>query len=156
MTEDEKKKILSELLLSEEESAADLKSIITSAKNLVRINPRTKQIIIASQYGFTVLETVVLFLVGRHFAEELGLHEQEGVRVQDLEKETGIVKTTLSKPLAHARQDEERRYHIVRHRIGEVIQALHANMSIGLLQVEFPSSDSDAETQKRQQDEIVG
>ncbi len=129
---DEKKEIIKELLLSEEESVAQLKAIITRAKSLVRIDGKTKKTVVAGQFDFTVPERIALLLIGRHFAKELGLHEQEGLTIKELEDESGIVKTTLSGQLGrlvrsgYVGQDNEKRYYVVRHRINDVIEALHA------------------------------
>lgn len=127
----EKKEILKELLLTEEDTLKKLKELIDKTKNLVKIDQKTAKIVVSSEYKFSNLEKVLLFLIGRYFSKELGLSEQEGFNIQELEKESGIKKTTLSKPLGglmysgYIGQDAEKRYFVHHYKIEEVVNSLH-------------------------------
>lgn len=94
-----KKEIVEELLLTEEETLTKLKILIDRTKNFIGIDKKTHKIVVKSEFDFANFERVLLFLIGKYYSKELGLSEAEAMQVKDLEKESGIVRTTLSGPL---------------------------------------------------------
>ena len=126
-----KEEILKELLLTEEDTIEKLKTLIDKTKNLVRIDQKTDRIVISNEHNFSNPERLLLFLVGKYFSKELGLSDKEGMNIQELEKESGIKKTTLSKPLGGflysgwIGQDKEKRYFIRHYQIEKIVNSLH-------------------------------
>lgn len=121
-SDETKKNVIKELLLSEEESATELKPVIERTKTLVRID--AKKVVLASQFDYTIPEGIVLLLIGNHFTKELG-------------KQSGIVETTLSGKLGllmssgYIGQDEQKRYHVQRHKTREIVDVLHSKYVAG-------------------------
>jgi len=126
-----RKEILKELLLSEEDTIKNLKALIHKTKNLVKIDKKTNAIVIPSEFDFLNPEKILLFLIGRYYSKELGMNKNERMNIQELEKESRIKKTTLSKPLGgllhsgYIGQDNEKRYFVHHYKIEEIINSLH-------------------------------
>lgn len=126
-----KKEILKELLLTEEDTLKKLKNLIEKTKALMKIDQKTNKIVIFAEFSFSNPEKILLFLIGKYFSKELGLSEREGMDIQELEKESGIKKTTISKPLGglscsgYIGQDEQKKYFIHHYKIEETVCALH-------------------------------
>jgi len=126
-----KEEILKELLLTEEDTIEKLKTLIDKTKNFVRIDQKTNKIVVSNEHNFSNPERLLLFFVGKYFSKELGLNEKECMDLQELEKESGIKKTTLSKPLGGLLysgwigQDEEKRYFIHHYQIEKIVNSLH-------------------------------
>lgn len=108
-----------------------LKMLIDKTKNLIKIDHKTNKIVVPSEYNLSVPEKVLLFLIGKYFSKELGISKIEGMDIQEIEKESGIKKTTLSKPLGglldsgYIEQDNERKYFVHHYQIGKIINLLH-------------------------------
>lgn len=126
-----KEDILKELLLTEEDTLEKLKTLIEKTKALVKIDQKTNKIVISTKFGFSNPEKILLFLIGKYFSKELDLCEKEGMDIQELEKESGIKRTTLSRPLGglsysgYITQDAQKKYLIHHYKIEETVQALH-------------------------------
>ena len=127
----DKKEILKELLLSEEDTQKKLKALIDKTKHLLKIDQKTNAIVISSEFAFLNPEKILLFLIGRYYSKELGMSENERMDILELEKESRIKKTTLSKPLGgllysgYIGQDNEKRYFVHHYKIEEIINSLH-------------------------------
>ena len=126
-----RKEILKELLLTEEDTLNKLKILIDKTKTLVRIDQKTNKIVVASEFNFSNPEKISLFLIGRYFSKELGIIDKEGMDIQELVKISGIKKTTLSKPLGvlkysgYIGQNNEKRYFVHHYKIEEIVSSLH-------------------------------
>jgi len=126
-----KKEILKELLLTEEDTLKKLKNLTEKTKVLMKIDQKTNKIVISAELSFSNPEKILLFLIGKYFSKELGLSEREGMDIQELEKESGIKRTTISKPLGrlscsgYIGQDEQKKYFIHHYKIEETVYALH-------------------------------
>ena len=126
-----KKEIVGELLLTEEDTMKKLQSLIEKTKSFVRIDQKANKIVISSEFDFIIIEKILLFLIGKYFSKELGLSETDGMLLKELQKESGIVRTTLTKPLGqlsdsgYIGQDEKKRYFIRHYKIEEVVNSLH-------------------------------
>jgi len=131
-----REEILKELLLSEEDTLKKLKMVIDKTKSLVKIDQKTKKILVSSEFGLSNPEKILLFLIGKYFSKELGVSEKESMDIQELEKESGIKKTTLSKPLGgllysgYIGQDNEKKYFVHHYKIEETVNSLY-NKFIG-------------------------
>lgn len=127
-----KEEILKELLLTEEDTLKKLRVLIDKTKTLVKIDQKTNKIVISSEFNFSNPEKVLLLLIGRYFSKELGISNTEGMDIQELEKESGIKKTTLSKPLGgllfsgYIGQDSGKRYFVHHYKIEEIVNLLHS------------------------------
>jgi hypothetical protein len=127
-----KKEIVEELLLTEEETLTKLKTLIDRTKNFIGIDKKTHKIVVSSKFDFANFEKILLFLIGKYYSKELGLSETEGMQVKDLGKESGIVRTTLSRPLGELEdagyigQDEKRRYFVQYYKIEDIVNALYS------------------------------
>ncbi|MCG2719101.1 MAG: hypothetical protein L6408_09760 [Nanoarchaeota archaeon] len=126
-----KKDILKELLLTEEDTIKKLKVIIDKTKNFVRLDQKTNKIVVSNEYSFSNPEKILLYLIGKYFSKELGLSENEGMDIRELEEESGIKKTTLSKPLGDliysgfVGQSNKKKYFIHHYHIEKTVKLLH-------------------------------
>ena len=126
-----KEEILKELLLTEEDTLKKLKTLIDKTKALVKIDQKTNKIVISNKFSFSNPEKILLFLIGKYFSKELGVSDIEGMDIQELEKASGIKRTTLSRPIGglsysgYIGQDEEKKYFIHHYKIEETVHALH-------------------------------
>jgi len=126
-----KEEILKELLLTEEDTLKKMKTLIDKTKALVKIDQKTNKIVVSPELNFSNPEKVILFLIGKYFSKELGVSKKEGMDIQELEKESGIKKTTLSKPLGgllnsgYIGHDVEKRYFVHHYKIEEIVHSLH-------------------------------
>lgn len=133
MTEETKgkKDILKELLLTEEDTLAKLKSLIDKTKAIIKIDQKSGKIVIPSDLEFSNAEKILLFLIGRYYSKELGICDKEGLNLQELEATTGIKKTTLSKPLGglvysgYIGQGSEKKYFVHHYKIESIVNLLH-------------------------------
>lgn len=111
-----KEEILKGLLLTEEDTLKKFHTLIEKTKPLVKIDKKTNKIVISNKFNFS---------------KEFGLIEHEGMDIQELEKESGIKKTTLSKPLGglstsgYITQDDQKKYLIHHYKLEETVQTLH-------------------------------
>jgi len=127
----DKKDILKELLLTEEDTLAKLKSLIDKTKAIIKIDQKSGKIVISSENDFSNAEKILLFLIGRYFSKELGICDKEGLDLQELETTTGIKRTTLSKPLGgltysgYIGQDNEKKYFVHHYKIENIVNLLH-------------------------------
>lgn len=128
---DNKKEILEELLLTEEDTLKTLKDLIDKTKAMIKIDEKSNKVVLSSEYSYSNSEKILLCLIGRYFCKELGLCEKEGLDLREIETETGIKKTTLSKPIGglvhsgYLGQDKDKKYFIHHHKIEDVIKILH-------------------------------
>jgi hypothetical protein len=128
----QKKEILKDLLLTEEDRLKGLKILVEKAKSLVKIDEKTGKIVISAAYDFAVYEKILLLLIGKYFSKEMDLCDQTSMNIKELEEESLIQKTTLSKPLGGLRysgyigEDTEKRYCVYPHRINDIVEALYA------------------------------
>jgi len=124
-----KKEIIEELLLTEEDTLKKLKTLIDRTKLLVKIDQKTRKIVVSSEFVFSNPERILLLLIGQYFSKELGLSDTERMNTSKLEKESGIKRSTLYWPLlallqsGYIGQDGEE-YFIQHYKIEEVINSL--------------------------------
>jgi len=129
--DEDKKEILKQLLLTEEDTIKKLKMLIDKTKNFVKIDQKTNKIIISDMYNFSNSERILLYLIGKYFSKEMDLSDKDGMDIQELEKESGIKKTTLSKPLGNLiysgliGQDNEKKYFAHHYQIEKIVKLLH-------------------------------
>ena len=135
MTKDEeiknKSEILRELLLTEEDTLDNLEVLIDKIKIFFRIDQKTKKIVLSSEFNFLDQEIILLVLIGKYFSKELGLSDNEGMNIQELENECQIKKTTFSKPLdglldlGYVWIDNEQRFLVQHYRIEDIVKSLN-------------------------------
>jgi len=127
----DEKEILRELLLTEEDTVKKLKVLIDKTKAIIKIDQKTKKIVFSSDFECTNTEKVLLHLIGKYFCKELSLCENIGSDVKEMEAETGIKKTTLSKPLGgllysgYIGQDSEKKYFVNHYKIEDIVNSIY-------------------------------
>jgi len=127
----DKEEILKELLLSEEDTLKKLRNMVDKTKTLVKIDHKSKNIVVTTEYNFSNPEKILLYLVGKYFSKELGITDTKGMDIQEFENITKIKKTTLSKPLGvllysgYIEKDDQKRYYIQHYKIEEVVTTLY-------------------------------
>src|SRR3989344_1659143 len=96
--EEDKLKIMKDLLVDESHSLEDLKRLVTKSKNFLKIEQQTGKIIISHEHNFTIREKIVLFTIGKYFCSELGF-EKEKIVSSIISGELKIPQTSLSSSL---------------------------------------------------------
>ena len=124
----DKKKILEELLFTEEDSIKTLQELVEKLKDLIRIDAKSARIV------FNVIpkthEKILLALIGRYYMKELGLSNSKLIKRNELEEITAIKKDSMGVPLTGLQQmdliiNTDKGYMVQHYRIGEIVNALH-------------------------------
>jgi len=100
VTEDEKKNILSDLLVEEEYTRGKLQAMVLKSKKLFKIKPNTGDIVFES-HEYIVKEKIQLFLVARYFSKEMGIIKSDKFTLADISEGIGTKTTALSQPISH-------------------------------------------------------
>ena len=96
----EKKKIIQDLILKEEDVKAQLQRLVNLAKPFLSIEDKTGRVFLKQEFPFTNPEKILLFLLGKYFACQAGISIEETVKLSDISDGLGIIVTTLSAPMA--------------------------------------------------------
>jgi len=126
---DRKKEILKELLISEDDTLEQLHELVAKTKPFLAIEKESGRIIL-KQKNLTNTQQLGLYLIGKYFAHNLSLAGSSQATFDELSKELGIVKTTMSWPLGElvkngfVRKPEEGKYEFVYHKIAEFLESL--------------------------------
>ncbi len=97
--EEDRLNILKDLLVSEEHTLEELKILVEKSKTFLKIESKSGNIILSSEFDFTVLERIALYLIGSYFSKELGLNEEEQITSRSIGDNINVAQTTLSGPL---------------------------------------------------------
>ena len=124
-----KEEILKGLIISEEDTRAQLQRLVAKAKKLFGIEKNKKKIVFSQSYKFTNREKILLYLTGKYFAKQLNLIEESKFKSKDISDDLGVKTSTLSKPLGEVFSEglvekEGQVYSIVHYRIGEIIDII--------------------------------
>lgn len=95
----EKKKILEEIIMKEEDVLSKLKTLVQLAKPFLKVEETTGRVVLTEKYSFTNSEKGFLILVGKYFAKHYDIIESEVVSIRDVSEDLGVPVTTLSGPL---------------------------------------------------------
>lgn len=119
-----KEEILRQIISKEEDVLAKLNTLVQLAKAFVRIDENTGRIdFVSENCTLTNYEKIFLALVGKYFARQSGILEDDFVGISDLSDDLGVPVTTLSKPLRRLVQNrivdkpEKNRYRVNPHRV---------------------------------------
>ena len=91
--------ILKDLIVDEEHSLEDLKRLVEKSKSFLKIENKSGNIIITSNFSFTVNEKIIIYLIGKYFVNELGLNDKTQITSRNISENIDIAQTTLSDPL---------------------------------------------------------
>lgn len=90
---DEKRKILEELLIDEIEI---LRRLVKKAKNIINITSESGNIIIRNKEMLSIPEIITLYAIGKYFASELGKVETPAVTPKEIAKKFGLKENVVS------------------------------------------------------------
>ena len=79
-----KEEILKGLIISEEDTRAQLQRLVAKAKKLFGIEKNKKKIVFSQSYKFTNREKILLYLTGKYFAKQLNLIEESKFKSKDI------------------------------------------------------------------------
>jgi len=97
---DEKKlNILKDLILDEEHTLEDLRRLVEKSKSFLKIESKTGNVIISTDFPFTVNERIILCLIGIYFSKELGLNQDVQITSRFISEAIDIAQTSISGPL---------------------------------------------------------
>lgn len=98
--EEQRKEILSELVMSEEQLLTELKALVQAAKPFISISDQDQgEIVVKKSKDYTNTEKILLYLTGAYFANQLGFRKTAAVGLSELSEKLHVRKTTLSAPL---------------------------------------------------------
>ena len=127
---EEKKKILEEIMLKEEDVLAKLKRLVELAKPFLSVEEKTGRVVLSERFSFTHTEKIFLVLVGKYFARHYGVLEEEVVSIGNLGDDIGLPVTSLSGPLGRLVEDHavdkmrKNEYRVNPHKIEITLQEL--------------------------------
>ncbi len=98
MTE-EKKKVLKEIITSEEDILLRLRRLVGSAKLFIKVEEKTGRVNFSTNFRFTNADKIFLLLLGKYFAMHYGILKDHTLTLGDITTELGIKRTTLPAPL---------------------------------------------------------
>ncbi len=95
MVED-KLSILKDLLVSEEPTLEERRELVEKSKKFIKIESKSGKVIISPDFDFTILENIILYLIGIYFSKELELNKDEQITSRKISEDIGVAQTTLS------------------------------------------------------------
>ncbi|MFQ5710258.1 MAG: hypothetical protein ACE5GD_00615 [Candidatus Geothermarchaeales archaeon] len=102
---EEKREILKDIILKEEDVLARLQRLVKLAKPFVKIEENTGRTVLSTDFSFTNYEKIFLVLLGKYFAYHYGIIEENTVKLRDISDELEIKVTTLSSPISRLIRD---------------------------------------------------
>ena len=127
---EDKKEILEEIMLKEEDVLAQLKRLVKLAKPFLRVDENTGRVVLSENFSFTHGEELFLAFVGKYFARHYGILEEEVVGIGNLSDDIGVPVTSLSGPLGRLVADQSvdklgpSKYRVNPHKIEATLQEL--------------------------------
>jgi len=122
--EEQKKKILHELVVSEDETLDNLKKLVSKSKHFFFIEGATGRVVLSRDFDFSNTEKIMFLLMGKYFASNLEIIPRKPLDIRQISEELGgIPITTLSAPLGKLVSDnlvnkpEKGKYGIAYHAI---------------------------------------
>ncbi|MFA5174570.1 MAG: hypothetical protein WC438_05310 [Candidatus Pacearchaeota archaeon] len=91
--------ILKDLLVSEEHTLEELKTLVEKSKKFIKIEEKSGKVIISPEFDLTSSEKIALYLVGVYFSKEMGLNGEEQITSRKISDSINVAQTTLSGPL---------------------------------------------------------
>lgn len=100
-----KKKILKEIITSEEATLLKLRRLVGAAKTFLKVEEKTGRVMISPDFEFTNADKIFLLLLGKYFAMQYGIFKDYTVTLGDISAEIGVKRTTLPAPLKRLIKD---------------------------------------------------
>lgn len=100
-----KKKILKEIITSEEAILLKLRRLVGAAKPFLKVEEKTGRVMISPDFEFTNADKIFVLLLGKYFAMHYGIFKDYTVTLGDISAELGIKRTTLPAPLKRLIKD---------------------------------------------------
>jgi len=92
--------VLKKLVISEEETIAQLETFVILARPFIRIKKEIAEIEFPTSCALSLKEKSALFLIGKYFAKKLNFHNQEVFSIQEIALALDTVRTTISGKIA--------------------------------------------------------
>lgn len=123
------KEILKGLVISEEDTRAQLEELVTKTKRLFQIDEKSKKIVFSQEFRLTNSEKILLYLIGKYFSKELNLIQDDKFKIGDISNDLADKVTTLSRPLGEACSkglaDKKGEFYYINHyRIREIVDSI--------------------------------
>jgi DNA-binding transcriptional ArsR family regulator len=131
MSQEGRRKVLEEIMTTEEDLLAKLKELVSLSKPFLKVDKKTAKVAISEEYRFTNAEKVVLLLVGKYFAMNYGIRKDYVVALEELSSELSVKKTTLSAQLQKLTEEgiiekpERSKYRISLYKVEKALRRLH-------------------------------
>jgi len=134
VTENEKKIILSDLLISGDIKKEEFKTIVSKSKELFGIGGITGCIEFYNDYS--VSNKILLFLIGKHFAKLLNIIQSDRFTLSDISDGIYVKITSITKPLTSLTKEniicKEKEnyflYSIRDYKINEIIDKIYSKI----------------------------
>jgi hypothetical protein len=124
------KEILQKLVISKDEVRKSYQELVERAMKVFRIESETGKIIFQDYASLTDQAKICAVLLGKYFASELGIIQDNSLSMSDLSKEVGKPITTVSARLTDLIKNSfvealpTRKYRIVYPRISEILDSI--------------------------------
>lgn len=126
----EENEILKKLVVEEKDTIKEMEKLIEEAVKFFRIEKPSGKIIFQNFGALTDQQRVAIILLGKYFANKLGIIESPMLSISEISKELGRPMTTLSghmKGLTDKGLVEKlpgRKYRVAYHRINEILEGI--------------------------------
>jgi hypothetical protein len=127
----EERKVLSKLLVDEGDTIRNLSDQVEKVKDVFRIENPTGRVIFQNFGDLSDPKRIAALLLGKYFAQRLGLIENNWLSLSGMAQELGRPLTALSGPARSLIDDglveklPIRKYRIIYHRIPDLIEMLY-------------------------------
>jgi DNA-binding MarR family transcriptional regulator len=131
----EESEVLKKLIVEEKEVTKEMEKMVEEAAKFFRIEKPSGRIIFQNFGALTDQQRVAIVLLGKYFANRLGLVENPILSISEISKEIGRPMTALSRPLkdlitkGFVEKLPGRKYRIAYHRIKEIFEEVLASKS---------------------------
>jgi len=127
-TNNDEKKVLKDILVSEEGMIHNLSEIIKKAKKIFVLEEKSGKIIFKNYSKLTNPQRISAILIGKYFAKRLNIIQDNSMEGPEISNELNIPQTTLSAPLKSLKDkglisSEKGKYRVNPHRIEEIISS---------------------------------
>jgi len=131
----EENEILKKLIVEEKDTIKEMEKLVEEAIKFFRIEKPSGRIIFQNFGALTDQQRIAIVLLGKYFANRLGLIESSMLSISEIAKEIGRPMTTLSgymKGLTDKGLIEKlpaRKYRVAYHRINEILEVVLSSKS---------------------------
>lgn len=125
-----KEGILSKILIKKEDTLNELEELVNAASKFIKVESESGEVFFASDKSLTNRDKIVLLLIGKYFAKELGLISNGALNLNEMSSQLNIAGTTLSKPVGQLvsdriiRKEDDGKYLMIYHKIKDYLFAI--------------------------------